>query len=57
MAEPETISIELTRMERAALICILIDYLRTPNNAREWYDVTSEKTTTLDDLMTKIANL
>jgi hypothetical protein len=56
MAEPEIkYAIELTRTERAALICILIEYLRWPNSTAGWYDVLTEKTTTVDDLMTKIA--
>lgn len=54
MSAEVTYTIELTRMERAALLLILIEYARWPKATQEWIDIVADKTTTLEGLITKL---
>lgn len=47
--------IELTTMERAALVGILVEYMLQPDSTKEWIDVVNDQTVTIEDLLAKVS--
>jgi hypothetical protein len=46
--------LRLTPLQHAALVGILVEYLRVPNCTQEWINVPTDETVTLDELLTLV---
>lgn len=48
------IHVELTILERNALVMVLVHYALQHDSTKEWIDVVTDETVTLGDLLTKL---
>lgn len=56
--EPEwkTVTLELTTLEQAALVGILVEFVLQPDSTREWIDVATGQVVTIEELLKKVSS-